>query len=62
MSGSDTRGSGPGEELEILLRSSQGCAEARKAPQVVLFPLPNPLVSPVTSRLGVVCRLSKPHS
>jgi hypothetical protein len=31
MSDSDTRGSGPGEELEILLRSSQGCAEARKA-------------------------------
>ena len=32
MSDSDTRGSGPAEELEILLRSSQGCAEALKAP------------------------------
>jgi hypothetical protein len=32
MSASDTRGSGPGEELEILLRSSQECAEACKAP------------------------------
>src|SRR5215204_1168530 len=52
------RRSGPVEELEILLRSSQECAEVRKAPRVILFPLPNPLVSPVTSRLGVVCRLS----
>jgi hypothetical protein len=32
VSGSDTRGSGPGKELEILLCSSQECGEARKAP------------------------------
>jgi hypothetical protein len=42
MSGSDTRGSGPAEGLEILLRSSQECVEARKVPSSCSLSSPKP--------------------
>jgi hypothetical protein len=56
-------GSGPKEEFGASRLSGQGCVQGvSKAPRESLFPLPNSLIRTVTSLLGVVCRISKPHS
>jgi hypothetical protein len=48
--------------LGLFSRLVRGVWRPCEPPRDSLFPLPNPLISPVTSWLGVVWRLSKPHS
>jgi hypothetical protein len=49
---SETCGSGLTEESRTLQRYAQGRVEASRAPRNSHFPLPNPLISRVTSLLG----------
>ena len=59
-SGASWLGAGRGiwDPCVVLAEACGGLA----SPLQSISPLPNPRISPVTSRLGVVCRLSKPHS
>ena len=41
---------GPAEESWVLERHDQECVDASLPPTIYLFPLPNPLISPVTTQ------------
>jgi hypothetical protein len=43
-------GAGPAEESWVLEREDQGCVDAFLPLTKYSFPLPNPLISPVTAR------------
>jgi hypothetical protein len=44
------RESGSAEESWVLEREDQGCVDASLPPTKYPFPLPNPLISPVTTQ------------
>jgi hypothetical protein len=52
---------GVGRRIANLSDVWSGVCRCFLAPYEVSLSSPKPLISPVTSRLGVVCRLSKPH-